>query len=486
MWIHRLQIENFKSIHGEPFVLNFEKGVNFFVGDNNVGKTTVFQAIEALISGFPKDPPVQPTGHTMLDTSVEMTLVGVNEATLEKLALGKLTSYVEKLSEDHRQLKLRRSTERKSIEQKGKTVELDEKKLLVYNPETKQFENPAGIDKTLRTLLRVFPIWADMDPDEVGDFSTTKTMGKLIAQVLDSIDETDEWQELTKLHAEIFGDESSAIGARKKELEDEILDALDYGFDTISGVEIIFNTLDSKAYLKAGEVHINDGTSGTVASKGNGLQRTVAIALLRILANREAADGSLSTVLIDEPETWLHPRAQISLSKGLNSIGSTNGQVFVSTHSPYIFRHFDPSNDGLYIMLNDNGQRSIRKLTDLGLTIPGRPSLAEISFKAFGDATPEYHSELFGTAHEKAVSLNKCGDKIGNFDQFLKSEYPDIELRKRLRTSGGNSTREVEESLPVCLRNLIHHPEVTENEPWDHDDLRKSIELLEEILEDWN
>ena len=45
MYISRIKIKNFKSFKGINEI-NFSSGVNYLVGNNNAGKTTVFQAID--------------------------------------------------------------------------------------------------------------------------------------------------------------------------------------------------------------------------------------------------------------------------------------------------------------------------------------------------------------------------------------------------------------------------------------------------------
>ena len=50
MFISKIKLINFKSFKGEH-VIEFSEGVNFFVGNNNCGKTTIFKAIEFIQSG---------------------------------------------------------------------------------------------------------------------------------------------------------------------------------------------------------------------------------------------------------------------------------------------------------------------------------------------------------------------------------------------------------------------------------------------------
>ena len=50
MYISKITLNNFRCFKGNH-VLEFNEGINFFVGDNNSGKTTIFKAIEFIQSG---------------------------------------------------------------------------------------------------------------------------------------------------------------------------------------------------------------------------------------------------------------------------------------------------------------------------------------------------------------------------------------------------------------------------------------------------
>ena len=53
MFIREIKIKNFKGFKGEH-ILVFGKNLTFFVGDNNSGKSTVFEAVDFLKSGLPQ------------------------------------------------------------------------------------------------------------------------------------------------------------------------------------------------------------------------------------------------------------------------------------------------------------------------------------------------------------------------------------------------------------------------------------------------
>lgn len=77
--------------------------------------------------------------------------------------------------------------------------------------------------------------------------------------------------------------------------------------------------------LSGAELRVDDGHEGSIASKGDGLKRTVLFALLRAYANirstglndeaQTAAPRPSYVLLFEEPELYLHPRAQRQLRR---------------------------------------------------------------------------------------------------------------------------------------------------------------------------
>lgn len=99
--------------------------------------------------------------------------------------------------------------------------------------------------------------------------------------------------------------------------------------------------------LSGAELRVNDGHEGSISSKGDGLKRTVLFALLRAYASIRSTGLSDETrsesprpsyvLLFEEPELYLHPRAQRQLMAALGTFSSEH-QVLVTTHSPGFFR----------------------------------------------------------------------------------------------------------------------------------------------------
>lgn len=99
--------------------------------------------------------------------------------------------------------------------------------------------------------------------------------------------------------------------------------------------------------LEKAELLIDDGHESPVSNKGDGLKRTVLFALLRAytvlrqtgLTEPTERDASRPEyiLLFEEPELYLHPKAQRQLMAALDDF-SKDHQVLVTTHSPGFFR----------------------------------------------------------------------------------------------------------------------------------------------------
>ena len=158
MYISKMRLENFRCFEGVK-ELTFNSGVNYFVGNNNCGKTTIFRAIEFLKSAKTKDRWIT-KGKEDEDVSVEITLEGENLADfLEQDDLKKFQPYLINGSK----LIIRKSSELSSWKDgRGKDKEISIKNVSAFNPETRIFENPFGVGDTVSALFDSQFVWSDI------------------------------------------------------------------------------------------------------------------------------------------------------------------------------------------------------------------------------------------------------------------------------------------------------------------------------------
>ena len=475
MYFKSLTIANFKSFEGENRI-NFTKGINYIVGDNNCGKSTIVDALCYLAKGT-RDTSALQNKAASEDFSVEAIIAGNDlPQIVEDKKYSKFKNYL-LTDQGEPYFRLRRSPKIEEIEQNGKKVKLDGNKVPFWNPETQQFENPAGIDALFKSLVDLVPVLADTTTSDIVDFGTTKTLGKLIAAISQKFQDTNRWKEFQKAHAEAFSDGEDSLSSLTAGTTSEIQELVQKQYGPAE-VRLDFALPDATTFIKGGQLLVTDGNYETpLCDKGTGMQRAVTLALIQVYSNMQHKTKELAplTLLLDEPETWLHPRAQIQLGKALAKI-SENEQLFLITHSPYMLRSYLPAQHKLLILSREDDGPSIRYSEELGLVANQKPSLGEITYFAFGISSPEFHDELWGeiqviTKRKSEWSLNVC------LHDTHKLPY-DKEWKRDDRPNDGPE----EATLPYFIRNSIHHPENRLNAPYTDDELEESTESLIAVL----
>lgn len=172
-------------------------------------------------------------------------------------------------------------------------------------------------------------------------------------------------------------------------------------------------------------------------------------------------------VCIDEPEAFLHPRAQVSLSKIFNEV-SKNKQIIIATHSPYILKNISfESAKILHFKLEDG----VSKIEEIKAT---PRSFTEISYKVYGVATDDYHNQLYDNLRNKyAETISKDLDSVGviEFDDGYFVQQKKLDKKYPYKNKENSAT------LPTYVRNAIHYPENKKDN--FEDNLIESIELLQ-------
>lgn len=96
-----------------------------------------------------------------------------------------------------------------------------------------------------------------------------------------------------------------------------------------------------RSLLSGATIEIDDGVSGHFSTKGDGLKRSVTFAILRAYVELRSekenqADTRPCLLLFEEPEVFLHPRAQLQLFDALRIFALYN-DVLVTTHSSQFY-----------------------------------------------------------------------------------------------------------------------------------------------------
>ncbi|MBU7564509.1 MULTISPECIES: ATP-dependent nuclease [Lactobacillaceae] len=459
MYISHIELENFKSFKGHNSI-PFSSGVNYLVGNNNAGKTTVFQAIDFLVNGGKKE------DYINLDCSDQEVSVTVFVSQVGELQ-GTLKKY-DSYRDEQDQMIFQRSSKEGTISQGKKTVKMDIKTVRMWNPSPEngepKFENPSGAPSTVKALFSPQFVYADSHNEDFRDFGSTKITGKLIASLASDFYEDPVYKDFLTAHQKAFGKD----GVKKylTNVEDDLSQLLDNQFGE-SKVQFVFDAPAAPDMLKKGNIKIlENGLLTDASEKGNGMQRALALAIIQVVAERTGRKGNDDKIrgmqfFVDEPEIYLHPLAQDRLMESLANLTPEN-QVFITTHSPYILRHFRKTTDSVNI-LSVQGDKRVRPMEKLNFK---SPTIAEVTYKAFGVPTPELHSQLFSFLYMDWIGNHNGNGRFKDFNNYLgkdcnlDDDYHDFYARYN---GGAFSKVPQDVTTPYAVRNMIDHPELCEN-----------------------
>lgn len=220
--------------------------------------------------------------------------------------------------------------------------------------------------------------------------------------------------------------------------------------------EINLSILDSTApYESAFLSSKKDILDLPIKYLGSGIEMITSLLFLETLASMSK---ERLLILIDEPELHLHPKLQQQFADYLLEIssGNTGHQIFITTHSPVFFKNCigKPGVKTFITQKEDKtNSSSIEELSFHNGLFPWSPSWGEINYLAYKYPTPEFHNELYGFIQEK----KECFREQEIDDLLQQSGIPKNKSWTPERDGVPQGAKNV--TLPVFIRNKIHHPE---------------------------
>lgn len=484
MYISKIKVHNFKGFKEDHEII-FDKGINFFVGDNNCGKSSVFEAIDFIRTKRDRSEIITKAKiDEDCSVSVEVEFKGDDlEALIQTDSLKKYQSYLIDTNSE-KSLRIMRSSEVNEIIQDNKKRTLDIKNVRVFNPVTEQFENPTGTDNTITALFDAQFVWADTNSGDVSDFSKTKISGKIINVITKDFISSPTWNAFKKSHTETFGEGENSLAEILKPVEERLKNVLSQQYGETE-VRFSFSLPEIESFLKSGDIVLSeDGIETKSCEKGTGMQRALALALIQVYADISSSNenGFSKPILffIDEPETFLHPQAQNRLLDALEKI-SEKSQIFIITHSPYLLKKYKKETHSMSVFIKIKGLNKVEPGNEFNLFGASSPTWGEINYFGFGVLSTEFHNELYGFVQAKAILEDEKNYFEDEFEKYLISkginqDKPYIKLKKDGTLENQNRT------LPTKIRNIIHHPENTNNAKFTDPELKASIESLISLL----
>lgn len=184
-------------------------------------------------------------------------------------------------------------------------------------------------------------------------------------------------------------------------------------------------------------------------------------------------------LLLDEPETSLHPRWQRQIINLIREmVDEEHGQVpqiFLATHSEKVLESLIENKNALIVRLfRKDGKILTESIDQMSLVLP-KVTFAELDYVIFGIESFEYCNELFDYLEWK---LDVNGD-YGIDRAVLKSEFYDKNLHYK-EWYNDKLKKVTTYTLPVYVRNYFHHPK--DRIAPTKEELIESIKLLKKII----
>jgi len=412
--IKSLKINNFKSIQKLELEL---KNFNLFCGENASGKTS---AIHALLAAIQKND--QRAGF-----DGELIRIGNFTDIRTKGVVGNVEIEIENINNIRKKIKLIRTeegeqTEKLEVEQDPSPVNIEFEKNLFYLS-----SNRIGVIDTYLRGSQKFGI-----------------NGGLFVDFLSKYKKDNMPTYYTKSFNTIF--EPLANNS----VEENVI----FWFEHITGEKIRIVTIpNTNQYV------LTYGGEDLIRSINTGSGLSYLIPIITICIGALLEDEK-PIIIIENPEIYLHPDAQIKLSKFLLFI-SKHAQLIVETHSDHILKtvmEADSDFNKIFVFKLENG---LTKKIELNRSnFKTNPiSYAEVQYRAFGVITPELHILLYSLLQgQYNIKANK-ESSIKAFDTFLYNTYGNLIPLKSRQYIEKNGKTTTYKTLPTYIRHCIDHPE---------------------------
>jgi putative ATP-dependent endonuclease of the OLD family len=232
---------------------------------------------------------------------------------------------------------------------------------------------PTGIDRSISAMLpeRIYiPAVKNLGDDVKATESAP--FGKVLRILLEAIEpqlaqERDLFEQLNaKLNKIVVNGEALDNRLRPvKEIEEVVQRFVQETFKTVT-LRIEIPPPELKTVLSSALIYANDGVDGPIDSKGDGLRRAIVFAIIRSYVELskvgvipdgagQPPGGPGYLLLFEEPELYLHPKAQDVLFDALR-IFSQKHRVVVTTHSPLFF---SPRATTTFIKMRKNSDSAV-------------------------------------------------------------------------------------------------------------------------------
>ena len=496
MKISQIKISNFRGYKDET-TIDF-KGLTVFVGKNDVGKSTILEALDIFFNegkgvikldkedinkqGLAEGNKDICIAVVFEDLPANLVIDSTNQTTLQAEYLlnsdGKLeviktypNAGKEKVSvkanhpsnPDCADLLQKKQKDLQAIVKKNSIPCEDEKKNAVmrkaiwahYSSELQLKEIELDVTKEdakniWNQLKNYMPLYSLFQSDRKNSDGDSEIQDPMKLAVQEILKDSDIQTSLKQVATE--------VDSKLKEVADRTLEKLkEMNPEIANSLNPVIPSVES---LKWADVFKSVSISGDedipINKRGSGVKRLVLLNFFRAEAERRKSEKNVPDIIyaIEEPETSQHPEHQKKLIDAFIELSKAqHTQIILTTHSPAIVKMLDFEQLKLI-----KGNQS-KEVVDIERHNLPYPSLNEVNFLAFNESDDGYHNELYGYIESE-----------GWLSEF-KDGKPTCKYQKQWK--GKISQQQI--ILSEYIRHQIHHPENGLNERFTGIELGRSI-----------
>ncbi|WJS93369.1 AAA family ATPase [Flavobacterium johnsoniae] len=378
MYIEKLTIKKFRSI--EYLAVEFNKGVNIIVGENNVGKTTIIDAIRICLSLGKqwRDIGVKNPEDFYIDGSVISDILEPIEFTIEfkieepedrNLFHSLLWQDPAGILEPNLKLNFYYDIEkdvRGNEKLKWKvwgghdtTVEMPELQQIYYSyleplRNAEQELRPYAINNKVTSLFRDMTSYEKADPAGAETISLTHEKKHELSQAIEKVLQNDDWTGLISTGQSFINEHLEKSDIKKKSSKVH-LKLLEYKYDNIVKGLLTRKPVYSESVLGM-DLHLQKYFDISQNGLGDNNIILASTVLGDLKSRRDQKIEHYYALLIEEPEAHLHPQRQNTFFNYLNTLQDLGVQIFISSHSPTITAKSNL--DNLLILQRDEAQKT--------------------------------------------------------------------------------------------------------------------------------
>ena len=327
MKITRIIIQNYKSIKNVDIVLS--EGINTFIGENSVGKSNIFSAIEWVLG------PIYPSFNSFPQ---EDYYRGEEDAKV----------VIEIHFDDGHYLQMSNcwrdygGRTKSGLNYDGSgyvSDDLRQKYISAFiGSDRKVYENPAAnrwtiLGRLLRDINARFLEEKSRDPETGEDVLKSDLFKAEMQHIRDDIlfsVQDEDGNNLMNMFTQILRSETARQLNRDP-----------------SEFQVDLNMYDPWNLFRTLQIMVNEAETGMVfraSDLGMGVQASITIAILKAYSQLKLKNQT--PIFIDEPELYLHPQGRRNFYKIICELSASGTQVFLTTHSTEFvsLAHFDEIN----------------------------------------------------------------------------------------------------------------------------------------------